>query len=165
MTDAARVTLAHEMGMTPQSLRSKVDMEHDNRNIAASVASGSFRVMGMVVVPCSMKTLAAIAYCQSTNLLCRAADVCLKERRPLILVPRETPLHLGHLRAMVAAAEMGAIILPPMPAFYYKPKNLEEVLAHTVGKILDQFGLDHDLFRRWGASNPEVKNLVRVPED
>ena len=117
MTDAARLTLAQETNCSPKELERKVAVVHNVRNLAAAVSSGSFRTAGMVVVPCSMNTLSSIAYCQTSNLLTRAADVCLKERRPLILVARETPLHLGHLRAMVAAAEAGAIILPPVPAF------------------------------------------------
>ncbi|MFQ5872178.1 MAG: UbiX family flavin prenyltransferase [Dehalococcoidia bacterium] len=159
MTDTARVTLAHEMRVTPQSLRSKVAVEHDVRNLAASISSGSFRTDGMVVVPCSMNTLGAIAYCQTTNLVTRAADVCLKERRPLILVPRETPLHLGHLRAMVAAAEMGAVILPPVPAFYHQPQTIDDLIDHTIGKILDQLGWGHSLFQRWGE-----RQLIELKE-
>ena len=150
LSDAAKITMAYELGVGPIELTSKVAHIHDVQNIAASIASGSFRVDGMVVVPCSMHSMSAIAYCQSDNLLTRAADVCLKERRPLILVPRETPLHLGHLRAMVAAAELGAVILPPFPAFYTRPKTISDIVDHTVGKILDQLGWEHDLYRRWG---------------
>lgn len=150
MTDAARITLSQEGGISGQDLTAKVAATHNVRNIAAAISSGSFQTSGMVVVPCSMNTLAAIAYCQSNNLLTRAADVCLKERRPLILLPRETPLHLGHLRAMVAAAEMGAIILPPVPAFYFGPKTIDDLIDHTIGKIFDQLGWGHSLFQRWG---------------
>jgi 4-hydroxy-3-polyprenylbenzoate decarboxylase len=153
MTDAARITLSQELGMSQSELATKVAVMHNLRNIAASIASGSFVTTGMVVVPCSMNTLAAIAYCQSNNLLTRAADVCLKERRPLILLPRETPLHLGHLRAMVAAAEMGAIILPPVPAFYFGPKSIDDLIDHTIGKIFDQLGFGHSLFQRWGEAD------------
>jgi polyprenyl P-hydroxybenzoate/phenylacrylic acid decarboxylase-like protein len=155
MTDAARVTLAHEMGISPQSIRDKVHVEHDLRNIAAPIASGSFITSGMVVAPCSMKTLASIAYCHSDNLLTRAADVCLKERRPLILLPRETPLHLGHLRAMVAAAEIGAVVMPPVPAFYNQPKTIDDIVNHIVGKVLDQLHIQHDILKRWGEQSKE----------
>ncbi len=150
MTDAAKVTLAHEVGATPQSLAGAATVLHSVENMAASIASGSFRTAGMVVIPCSMKTLSAVAHCQGDNLLVRAADVCLKERRPLVLVPRETPLHLGHLRAMAAAAEIGALIVPPMPGFYFRPKTIDDLIDHTIGKIFDLLGFDHQLFERWG---------------
>jgi 4-hydroxy-3-polyprenylbenzoate decarboxylase len=154
MTDAARLTLAQETQCSPKELERKVAVVHNVRNLAAAVSSGSFRTSGMVIVPCSMNTLASIAYCQTSNLLTRAADVCLKERRPVILVARETPLHLGHLRAMVAAAEAGAIILPPVPAFYFGPKTIDDLIDHMIGKILDQLGWEHSLFKRWGETEP-----------
>lgn len=163
VSDAARITLAHEMGVTAESLSQRADVIHDVKNIAAPISSGSFQTAGMVIAPCSMNTLGAIAYSQGGNLITRSADVCLKERRPLILVPRETPLHLGHLRAMVALAEMGAVILPPLPAFYQKPKTIEDLIDHTVGKILDQLGLEHSLFRRWGG--PESKQGLEGPAE
>jgi flavin prenyltransferase len=152
MTDAARVTLSQETGISHQELSAKVEVVHNIRNVAASISSGSFRTEGMVVVPCSMNTLASIAYSQSSNLLSRAADVCLKERRPLILVARETPLHLGHLRAMMQTVEMGAIMLPPVPAFYFGPRTIDDLIDHTIGKIFDQLGWGHSLFERWGES-------------
>lgn len=163
MTDAARVTLAHETGMTPQEVRNKADVEYDVRNLAAPISSGSFRTEGMVIVPCSINTLASIAFSQTDNLVTRAADVCLKERRPVILVVRETPLHIGHLRAMLAAAEMGAVILPPVPAFYQKPRTIDDLIDHIAGKILDQLGLGHDLFKRWGESEGEGMPGVEIP--
>jgi 4-hydroxy-3-polyprenylbenzoate decarboxylase len=150
MTDAARITLSQELGLGSSDMANRATVVHNVRNVAASISSGSFKTEGMIVAPCSMNTLAAIAYCQSDNLLTRAADVCLKERRPVILLPRETPLHLGHLRAMVAAVEMGAIMLPPMPAFYFAPKTIDDIIDHTIGKIFDQLGWEHDLFPRWG---------------
>lgn len=152
MTEAARITLSQECEVSYQELIGQVDVVHNLRNVAASISSGSFHSDGMVVVPCTMNTLAAIAYCQSDNLLVRAADVTLKERRPLILLPRETPLHLGHLRALIAAAEIGAIILPPVPAFYFGPKTIEDLINHTIGKIFDQLGWGHSLFKRWGEN-------------
>ncbi len=157
MTAAAKITLAHEMGVTPQALAAKAAVVHAIGNLAAPIASGSFRTAGMVVVPCSMRTLAAIAYCHNGNLLTRAADVCLKERRPLVLVPRETPLHLGHLRAMVAAAELGALIVPPLPAFYFHPQTIADLIDHTIGKIFDLLGLEHALFPRWGEERVSRK--------
>ena len=163
VSDAARITLAHEMGVTAESLIQRADVIHDVKNIAAPISSGSFQTAGMVIAPCSMNTMGAIAYSQGGNLITRSADVCLKERRPLILVPRETPLHLGHLRAMVALAEMGAVILPPLPAFYHKPKTIEDLIDHTVGKILDQLGLEHSLFRRW--EGPESKQGLEGPAE
>lgn len=124
---------------------------YDARDVSASIASGSFRTDGMVVAPCSMKTLAAIAHGYGDGLVARAADVTLKERRRLVLVPRETPLHLGHLRNMVAVTEMGGVILPPVPAFYHRPRTVDDLVDHTVGKILDMFDIGHDLFARWNG--------------
>ena len=121
-------------------------------DIGAAIASGSFPMDGMVVVPCSVKSMAAIAYSHSDNLLVRAADVTLKERRRLVLVVRETPLHLGHLRAMVRLSEMGAVILPPVPAFYHAPQTVDDIVNHTVGKALDLFEIEHALFKRWTGS-------------
>lgn len=119
------------------------------QDVAAAISSGSFKTEGMVIAPCSIKTLSGIATSYNDNLLTRAADVTLKERRKLVLVVRETPLHLGHLRLMTAATEMGAVLLPPMPAFYHKPQSIGEIVDQTVGKILDQFGLEASLFKRW----------------
>jgi flavin prenyltransferase len=118
-------------------------------DLAASISSGSFLTGGMLVIPCSIKSAAAIAYSLNSNLLVRAADVCLKERRKLVLVVRETPLHLGHLRTLAQLAETGAVILPPMPAMYAQPRSVQDIVDHTVGKALDQFGIEHDLFKRW----------------
>ena len=122
---------------------------YDGRDMAASISSGSFPTDGMVVAPCSMHSLAEIAHASSSHLLTRAADVHLKERRKLILMVRETPLHLGHLRNMVQAAELGAIILPPVPAFYHRPKTIDDLVNHSIGKALDLLHVPHELFRRW----------------
>ena len=128
---------------------------HRIDDIGACVASGSFRNAGMIIAPCSMKTLAALAHSYADNLLTRAADVTLKERRRLLLLVRETPLHLGHLRNMVRVAEMGGILMPPVPAFYHKPHTLQDIIDHSVGKALDLFGIEHHLFSRWQGRAPE----------
>ncbi|RDI56045.1 UbiX family flavin prenyltransferase [Nocardia mexicana] len=146
---AAHRTLELETGVRPDELAALADVCHQRGDIAASIASGSFLTMGMVVVPCSMKTLAAIAHGYSDDLLTRAADVCLKERRRLVLVARETPLSLVHLRNMTAVTEAGAVVLPPVPAFYQRPDSIADLLAHLSGKVLDQFGIAHDLSPRW----------------
>ena len=145
----ARVTMEHETSMTPDSVERLAHVIHSPDNLAACVSSGSFKTDGMVVAPCSMKSLSMIAYSIDDNLLVRAADVILKERRKLILVVRETPLHLGHLRQMTRVTEMGGIILPPVPSFYHAPETLDDIVNQSIGKILDQLGIDHNLFRRW----------------
>jgi polyprenyl P-hydroxybenzoate/phenylacrylic acid decarboxylase-like protein len=138
-----------EMGSDRAEFEALADVVYDPDDLAAAIASGSFNTAGMVIVPCSMKTLAAIANGLSVDLVARAADVCIKERRRLVLVTRETPLSLIHIRNMEAVTLAGAVVLPPVPAFYHQPKTLDDLLSHTVGKILDQFGVDHSLFRRW----------------
>ena len=152
LSKGAAVTLALETKHTPESVAALAGVSHAHDNLAAAISSGSFAADGMVVAPCSMKSLAQIALSLNDNLLTRAADVTLKERRKLVIVPRETPLHLGHLRHMVALAEMGAVLLPPMPSFYHGPQSIMDVVDQTVGKILDQFAIPHDLFRRWSGS-------------
>lgn len=127
---------------------------HRERDLAASISSGSFLTDGMLVIPCSIRSASAIAHSMNSTLLVRAADVCLKEGRKLVLVVRETPLHLGHLRTLVQLAEMGAVILPPMVAMYAKPKSVDDIIAHTVGKALDQFGIGQTLFKRWESPQP-----------
>jgi 4-hydroxy-3-polyprenylbenzoate decarboxylase len=149
VSDGAKRTIPLETQWTVEEVEALATVVYDNDDLAASISSGSFPTDGMIVAPCSMKTLAAVAYSFSQNLLVRAADVTLKERRKLVLVPRETPLHLGHLRNMVRATELGAVILPPMPAFYHAPKTVDDIINHTIGKILDQFHIEHALFRRW----------------
>jgi 4-hydroxy-3-polyprenylbenzoate decarboxylase len=145
----ARKTIEIEMGRDPEEVAALGHVNHDERDLAATIASGTFITSGMVVVPCSIKTLSAIANSFNDNLIARAADVCLKERRPLVLVVRETPLHLGHLRLMVQATENGAVILPPVPGFYHHPATIEDLVDHTVTKVLDQFGIHLDLIQRW----------------
>ena len=149
LTSAARRTIALETATTTDEFETLADVVHREDDLAAAIASGSFLTDGMLVIPCSMKSASAIAYSFNNNLLVRAADVCLKERRRLVLVVRETPLHLGHLRTLVQLAEMGAVILPPIPAMYSNPQSIDDVVAHTVGKALDQFGIPNELFTRW----------------
>ena len=151
MSGAARRTIPLETDRAIDQVESLADAIYGVGDIAASVSSGSFKTAGMVVAPCSMKTLSGIAHSYSDNLLLRAADVVLKERRRLILLIRETPLHLGHLRAMTAVTEMGAIVMPPVPAFYHHPKSVEDIVDQTVNRTLDMLDikLPEDLFRRW----------------
>jgi polyprenyl P-hydroxybenzoate/phenylacrylic acid decarboxylase-like protein len=149
---SALVTMTQELDRTREEIEALATTVHSVRDIGASIASGSTASEGMVVAPCSMKTLAAIAHGFGDNLVTRAADVVLKERRRLVLLPRETPLNLAHLRNMVSVTEMGAIVCPPVPAFYNKPTTLDEVVDHTVGRVLDLFGVEqHGLVQRWGG--------------
>lgn len=151
MSPAARQTLFLETDFSLRDVQAMADVVHDARDIAASISSGSFKTAGMVVLPCSIKTLSGIVNSYTDGLLTRAADVVLKERRPLVLCVRETPLHLGHLRLMTQAAELGAVIMPPVPAFYHAPKSLDDIINQTVNRVLDQFDitLPEDLFTRW----------------
>ncbi len=151
---AAEVTLALETDLKPAAVRARADVVHAIGDMAAPISSGSFRTLGMAVVPCSIRSMAEIASGVTTTLLTRAADVVLKERRRLVLVVRETPLHTGHLRSMTALSEMGAIIAPPVPAFYAKPATIADIVDQTLGRILDLFGLDTGTVRRWGEPNP-----------
>ncbi len=149
MSKAARMTLQVETIHSVKDVEAMADVVHDINNVGASVASGSFRTAGMVVVPCSMKSLGGIAHSVGGDLLVRAADVVLKERKRLVLVVRETPLHLGHLENMVLVTRMGAVIFPPVPAFYHRPETLDDVINQTAARILDQFEIETDLFKRW----------------
>ena len=149
MTESARITLAAEVDMSVQEVEALATEVHNVRNIGASISSGSFKTMGMVVAPCSVRSLSEIAWGMTSSLLTRAADVALKERRRVVLMLRETPLHTGHLRSMLQAAESGAIIMPPVPAFYAKPKSLDEMVNHTTGRCLDLFDIDTNLVNRW----------------
>jgi len=149
VTRAALLTLSQETDLTPDDLTAKADVVHRLNDVGATISSGSFRTLGMIVAPCSVRTMSEIATGVTSTLLTRAADVTLKERRPLVLMVRETPLHLGHLRTMTALAEMGAVIAPPLPAFYAKPDSLEQMIVQSVGRALDVFGLDWSAVRRW----------------
>lgn len=151
MSQAARQTLALESDLTVREVQAMADVVHDVRDIAATISSGSFKTAGMAILPCSMKTLSGIVHSYTDGLLTRAADVVLKERRLLVLCVRETPLHLGHLRMMTSAAELGAIIMPPVPAFYHRPENVQQIIDQTVNRVIDQFdiNLPQDLFTRW----------------
>ncbi|TMF02158.1 MAG: UbiX family flavin prenyltransferase [Chloroflexi bacterium] len=149
LSNAARMTIRYEMDRDPDSVAALAHTLHDERNVAASIASGSFITDGMVVAPCSMKSLSAIANSYNDNLIARAADVCLKERRRLVLVVRETPLHLGHLRLMEQVTAAGAVVLPPVPGFYHRPQTIQDLIDHIVVRILDQFGIHLDLITRW----------------
>src|SRR6185503_10181076 len=150
MSRSAEVTLALETDLKPAVVRSRADVVHAIGDLAAPISSGSFPTIGMIVAPCSVRSMAEIATGATTTLLSRAADVVLKERRRLVLLVRETPLHTGHLRTMTALSEMGAVIAPPVPAFYAKPQSLEEMIDQTLGRALDLFGLDAGIVRRWG---------------
>ncbi len=154
MSLAARQTLSLETDLSLREVQALADVVHDARDIAASISSGSFKTAGMAILPCSIKTLSGIVNSYTDGLLTRAADVVLKERRPLVLCVRETPLHLGHLRLMTQAAEIGALIMPPVPAFYHRPQTLDDVINQTVNRVLDQFdiALPDDLFTRWSGA-------------
>ncbi len=164
LSEAAGMTLAIETDYSLEEVRSLADVVYNNKDVGAAVASGSFLTRGMIVVPCTIKTLSAIANSFPYNLVARAADVTLKEGRKLVLMVRETPLHKGHLDLMSRAADCGAVILPPMPAFYHKPQTILDIIHQSIGKALDQFGIEHDLFERWSGrgSTEQRKETLRV---
>ena len=154
VSDAAVLTLHQETGLQRRDVEALAHVVHKNRDIGASIASGSFQSDGMVIAPCSMKTLASVALGMSDNLIARAADVVLKERRRLVLMVRETPFNLAHLRNMTLVTEMGGIVFPPLPSFYHKPASIEEMVDHTVGRVIDLFGVEHALAPRWAGMKP-----------
>jgi 4-hydroxy-3-polyprenylbenzoate decarboxylase len=151
MSDSARMTLATELDMNVKEVEALASEVHNAKNIGATISSGSFKTMGMVVAPCSIKSLSEIAYGMTSGLLSRAADVVLKERRRLVLLIRETPLHSGHLRTMLQASENGAILMPPVPALYARPQSIDDMVNHTVGRCLDLFDIETDLVKRWSG--------------
>jgi len=163
MTKPAEMTIGYETRLSPKQVAAKADYSYAVTDIAAPIASGSFKTRGMLVAPCSVRSMSEIATGVTTNCLTRAADVMLKERRPLVLMVRETPLHLGHLRTMTALTEMGAIILPPVPAFYALPKSIDEMVDHTLARVLDLFDIDVGKIRRWGGGRERLKQ--RAPPD
>jgi 4-hydroxy-3-polyprenylbenzoate decarboxylase len=162
MTKSAEITLATESDRKVADVHALADVVYSPDDIGAAISSGSFKTMGMLVAPCTVRSLSEIATGVTTGLLARAADVVLKERRRLVLMVRETPVHTGHLRSMTAVSEMGAIVFPPVPAFYQWPASIEEMVDQTVGRVLDLFLIDHDLVRRWGEPQPDTGSTVRA---
>lgn len=150
---AGKRTIVAETDYPVRDVEALAHHLYDNKDIGASLASGSFRTAGMIIAPCSIKTASAIAYCHSDTLIARAADVTVKEGRPLILLVRETPLHIGHIRCLLALAEMGAVLLPPMPAFYHRPKQIEDLITHTLARVLDRLQLPHALVEEWRGTS------------
>ena len=161
MSRSAEMTLALETELKPADLRARADVVHAIGDLAAPISSGSFQTIGMVIAPCSIRSMAEIATGVTTTLLTRAADVVLKERRRLVLMVRETPLHSGHLQTMAALSQIGAVIAPPVPAFYAKPQTIAEMIDQTLGRVLDLFGLDSGTVRRWGETNEPVELSAR----
>lgn len=155
ISDAGVLNLHQELALKRKDAEAYADVVHNVRDVGASIASGSFQSNGMIIAPCSMKTLAAVAHGLSDNLITRAADVVLKERRRLVLMVRETPFNLAHLRNMTAVTEMGGIIFPPLPGFYHRPASIDEMVDHTVGRVLDLFSVEHQLTPRWSGLKPE----------
>ena len=155
MSETGKMNVGLETDYTVKEVEALADVVHRSNNLAASISSGSFHTDGMIVAPCSMKTLSAIVSSHSNNLLLRAADVVLKERRKLVLMPREAPLHVGHCRLLYEAAQMGAVIAPPMPAFYNRPGTVEDIVNHSVGRVLDLFDVESGVVRRWSGNDPE----------
>ena len=163
MSRAAQVTLAAETDLKVADVEALANIVHPNTDLAAACSSGSYQTLGMVIAPCSIKTMSEIATGVTGNLLSRAADVTLKERRRLVLLVRETPLHLGHIRTMAAVTEAGAIVYPPAPAFYQRPASLADMIDHTLGRVLDLFGIDLGLVRRWSGERTRAKTRSKTP--
>jgi 4-hydroxy-3-polyprenylbenzoate decarboxylase len=159
VSEPAEAIIKYETGRSIEDVKELASFSYDIRDIGAQISSGSFKTDGMIVAPCTVKTMSAIANSYSENLLIRVGDVTLKERRQLLLLVRETPLHLGHLRNMERLCEMGAIIMPPAPAFYHKPQTIQDIVDHTVGRMLDMFGIEHSLFQRWPGMPEQDENL------
>ncbi len=151
ISEAGKLNIRYETGKEIEDIKALASFSYDIGDIGARLASGSFKRDGMIIAPCTVKTMSALANSYSENLLTRTGDVTLKERKKLVLLLRETPLHVGHIKNMERVSQMGAIILPPVPAFYHKPNTLQEIIDHTIGKILDIFGLKHELFQRWSG--------------
>jgi len=162
VSDSAKRTILEETDVSVAEVEALAARRYSNRDIGAAVASGSFKTAGMVIAPCSIKTAAAVAHCSADTLIARAADVTLKEGRPLILLVRETPLHLGHLRMLTALAEMGAVILPPMPAFYHRPKQIDDLINHTLARVLDRLGIAQTLVPEWQGTLPRAAPIDRA---
>jgi 4-hydroxy-3-polyprenylbenzoate decarboxylase len=158
ISDAGKLNIEIETRYKPAEVEAMAHFVYDHKDLAAALASGSFLTEGMVVIPCTIKSLSGIANSYNENLLVRAADVTLKEKRKLVLVVRETPLHIGHLRLMTVAAEMGAHILPPVPSFYHRPETIDDIIDQTIGKVFDYLGIEHDLFNRWGETEEDPKD-------
>ena len=161
MSDSAKRTLVYETDYSIDDVKKLATHVHELNDLGACISSGSFKHAGMVIAPCSIKTLSALAHSFNTNLLIRAADVTLKERRKLVLMVRETPLHLGHLRLMVQVTETGAVLVPPLPAFYHRPQTLDDIINQSINKALDQFGVDLDLFKRWTGNEERERAKSR----
>lgn len=165
VSKSALITLAHETDISWSQLKAMADVSYSSQDIGAAIASGSFKTLGMIVAPCSIRSLSEIASGVTSSLLTRAADVVLKERRRLVLMVRETPLHRNHLRSMMELAELGAVIAPPVPAFYARPQSLEEMIDHSVGRVLDMFDIELGIVRRWREQTEHVMTLDEVKGD
>lgn len=161
VSPAAVQTMASETDWTLKQVEGLATFVYPHRDVGAAIASGSFKTLGMVIAPCSVKTLSSIAYGITDDLIARAADVCLKEGRPVVALFRETPLHLGHLRALTQFAEIGGIVFPPVPAFYARPCSVDDIVTQTIGRVLDRIGIDNDLVRRWSGLKAELADRER----